>query len=325
MAIKHIGYETANSYVKVKTATGTDTYLNTLKEIHSTHKENIIGGDLKAPAKDRYRVGGRNYFIGEPDGRGSTDRGENRYKNVLYLDASKIALAKQLQNGDEVVAVTALPSAHYDLPGVHDDLKQEMRKEHTVYKNGVPITYNVVKFDVILQPVATVLPGIFTINGEIHDRELLNAKKIIIDIGWGSTDVAIMNGIELEQNIPIKASMMDAYNYILNSLELANSHVSLFTIEAQLRQGDVFSYGGKKYDCEELKKEAMQVTASKILSEIGEKGVDLREYDFSIFGGGGTLALREHLKPHLEGVNAFKIDNPQIQNAVGCYIKSIVL
>lgn len=325
MAIRHIGYETANSYVKVKTAISTETYLNTLKEIHSTHKENIIGSEVNAPTKNRYKVHGRNYFIGEPDGRGSTDRGENRYKNVLYLDASKIALAKQVENGDEVVAVTALPSAHYDLPGVHDDLKKEMRGEHTVYINGIPVTFNVEKFEIILQPVATVIPGIFDINGNIANRQLLSAKKIVIDIGWGSTDVAIMNGIELERNIPIKASMLEAYDYILNHLGLANSHISLFTLEDQLRKGDVFSYGGKTYDCSALKKDAMRVTASNILSEIGEKGVDLREYDFSLFGGGGTKALTEYLKPHLEGVNAYKVENPQIQNAVGCYIKSIVL
>lgn len=330
MAIKHIGYETANSYVKIKAANGESTYLNTLKEVHHSRQENILGNGSTGSTKSVYSISSRKYHVSEPDGLGNTDRNESRYQSVMYLDASKIAIRRFADNGDEIVAVTALPSAHYDLPGVADRLKNDILKEHVVYKDGVPITFNVIKFGTILQPVATIIPCIFDQNANVINKGLLKAKKIVVDIGWGSTDVAILNGLDLERNIPIDGSMLDAYEYILNMLEdkyeaLKNRKIPLFSLESQLKNGDVFEYGGVKYDCQNIKKDALAYAVSKIMGKLGGHGIELKEYEFSIFGGGGTTALADHLKPQLEGVNAFKVERPQIQNAIGCYIKSLTM
>ncbi|TQR29431.1 hypothetical protein [Brevibacillus brevis] len=330
MAIKHIGYETANSYVKVKAANGESTYLNTLKEVHHSRQENVLGNGGAGATKSIYSINGRKYQVGEPDGLGNTDRNESRYQNVMYLDASKIAIRRFAENGDEIVAVTALPSAHYDLPGVEQTLKNDIMGEHVVYKDGVPLTFNVTKFGTILQPVATIIPCIFDQNANVINRGLLKAKKIVVDIGWGSTDVAILNGLDLERNIAIDGSMLDAYDYVLNMLEdkyeaLRNRKIPLFSLESQLKNGDIFEYGDVQYDCKQIKKDALAYAASKIMAKLGGNGIELKEYEFSVFGGGGTTALAENLKPQLEGVNAFKVERPQIQNAIGCYIKSLTL
>ncbi|MGG0754320.1 hypothetical protein [Brevibacillus laterosporus] len=338
--VVRVGYEAANSYVKVKTAVGEDSYLNTLTMVHHSYSADVIGKDspdaTTKKKKTIYTVNGINYFVGESDGTQTADRDENRYKNPAFITASLIAIARNVNNGDHVMAVTALPSAHHDMTEIHKYLRETLMKEHTVYIDGIPKTFRIVQLGVELQPVMAALPAIFDIHGNIRDMKLLQAKKVVTDIGWGTTDVALIKGSELVMSVPVNHSMMNVYKIIRDLLvanhkdKLLGRNIPLFLLEQQLKNANdegkyIFKFGGNEFDCTEYTKQAKEAVAFNIMSEIGGSGIILREQDVAIFGGGGTTSLTENLASHLQGVNAFKADNPQMTIAYGCYIKSLSL
>lgn len=321
--LRTIGFEAANSYVKVKTEEREEVYPNVLYPVKAgKYQADFLNGKTREKI---YSYDGRKYRVGAriPKFQTSSSRSAERYSLPEYKAESVIALARHAANGDNLNVVTAVPADHYDNRSVYKDIEEALKGIHTLQVNEAPTMFTVKKVRTILQPVATVFSAALRADGGVNEPTVIQARKIVVDIGWGTTDVAIMEGLQLIDFFTIQVSMVDAYEMIEAELRqrprLTSQGFKPFDLEAALRDDVNFEWGGVHYPCAELKEAAFKATASGIITELGNRA-DIESYNLALFGGGGTEALRTYLKPKLEGVNAKVVANPQGANALGCYI-----
>jgi hypothetical protein len=325
--MKVIGFEAANSYVKIKTDDSQEAYFNCLWEIPADYLSNIMG--TRGTKEQIAQYDGRSFKVGERlDGYvSSSSRSADRYATPEYKREALFALARHASAVDldeGLHVVTAVPSDHYKMESVTRDIEKQLRDVHALTVNGSSLLLPVKKVGVILQPVATVISVAFNPDGSLRNGAVAKNRKIVIDIGWGTTDIAVMRGLALIKYFTVNTSMIDVYRYINTQLRkrprFTDKSFTLFDIEEQLRgESSIFSWGGVSVDCSDNKAAAMQQVAEEIISKI-QNEVNLSDTDLVLFGGGGIEALAPHMKKHVEGVNAQRVTDPQIANAVGCYI-----
>lgn len=329
--VKVVGFEAANSYVKSRSAKGKITYLNALKE-RFDHEEIVqIKNKVGVQADDRpedklFKFEGKMYTVGDAlDANFSTARDADRYSSPFYRIASILAVAQHAENGDKILAVTGVPANHYRNETVYKDIKDALIGVHTVVINGEVRTFEIVDVKIILQPMGTMYSLIINEDGTYteHGQDLEEARqKVIIDIGFGSTDVAILDGMTLKNSFAIDHSMVDAYIRIQQKLGLTNKKEPL-EIEQDLKRSVIIRHGGISYDATEAKAEAFEITAQTIIAKVKNR-VKLEDFDYVIFTGGGVEALYQPLKGHLVGVpNAVKVGDAQGANAEGYYLFGI--
>jgi plasmid segregation protein ParM len=325
--MKVIGVEAANSFVKSKSDEKELTYLNTVRE-RSELEEDING----TATGEFYYIDGVKYSVGDAStaAASSSARGTDRYSGTPYYIEMLIAIAKHAKNGDKLRVVTGVPAQHYKAKGVEEAIVTALRKRHTV---GVGSETNLVTFDVedvivMLQPLGTLTYLVYNTSGYNEGGEaLLSKKKLIVDIGFGTTDCAELEGSTLVSRYGFGTAMRNVYEKIEEQLRTKNSELisadfSVFELEQVLRSGNIFEYGNVEYDLTDYHKKALKSVADAILAKIGNK-YQLDKYSAVIFTGGGIEALRDHLGTQLDSSvkkNALSVDKPQLANAIGYFV-----
>ncbi|MFS0841198.1 hypothetical protein [Paenibacillus sp. 1P03SA] len=330
MVNRVIGYEAANSYVKWHTTDAHDIYFNSLYRIPEG-EETLMGAPTNDVPVNIFTLDGENFLAGTRR-RGyttSSSRGIERYASAEYRRESLIALAHAVNGNEALSVVTAIPADHYqDREQVEAVITETLRGDTGIIRmevNGEPMSFGIRKVKTLLQPAATVVGIALDERGNVRKgfEHLTRNYKIVVDIGWGTTDVAVMEGLTVVRAFTIGRSMVDAYTRIDEKLKRDNSELRTMSyreldIESFLRDGDTFSFGGKEYDCTDIKAEAFEWIAGEIMTGVGN-GVKLREADAVIYTGGGVIPLSNDIKKFTDGVNALKADDPQGANARGCY------
>lgn len=320
-----IGIEAANSYVKVKGPNGEIVYPN-VKRIVGYGEENLLGSD-NTPI---YRIGSNNYIVGDRkfDFISSSSRESDRYSSSDFKTESLIAIAKSLGQSGNVTLVTGLPSSHYRDGRVRQSVVNSLRGAHKVYVNDEARYIVVEKVHVILQPFAALISVLCDEFGNIRLDELTQTTNVVVDIGWGTTDVAILDGSKLIAHIPVSYSMYNAYKRIEEQIRRDFPQTSSLTftpleLEDQLRDGNTFKKSGDNYDVSEIKETAFKIAAGEIMRSIKNE-VQLAEYDHVFFAGGGVSALSEYLSEQMESSNARKISEPQMAIVRGLYNYGVI-
>jgi plasmid segregation protein ParM len=320
-----IGFEAANSFVKICSDREEEVYPNTVRKIEVFEQEFDVIDKVKEDKEFRFE--GNTYVVGERTMNflSSSSRNIDRYKSSQYRLESILAIARHVRNGDDVIAVTGLPAAHYNSPTAKNDIIESLKGDYSLAINNVRTDFTISKVHVVLQPVGTITALVIDNDLTIKDKALMKATKCVIDIGWGTSDVAIMDGMKIIDTIPVDIAMRDAYESIEKGIKKEYADLRDYTfdwlkLEDQLREGDTFRpYLGKEYDVKKIKKDAFEYTANAIMAKIKNR-VTLNDFEATIFTGGGIQSLSTFMKSNLEGVNALRVSEPQKMNARGFYI-----
>jgi plasmid segregation protein ParM len=330
--MKVVGYEAANSFVKIKSEKGETAYLNSLRE-RIEPVEDVYGGTFgNKSSLNFYKYDDVTYTAGDIyDAKSSSARDSDRYGTYEYKVESLIAIAQHIDNGDEVKVVTGLPAKDYKKQECHDKLSKNLRGTHTVYIGKEPRTFEIKEVKTILQPLGTLTALMFNDDGTPKEQglKLSRQRVVVVDIGFGTTDVAVLEGGNLIDSFGVDVAMFDAYDRILKKVGLEND-LTTFQMESYVRKAIkdnrkvTFEYGGVEYDVTDETKKSLQITAGSIVSGVKNR-IALDKFDATVFTGGGVLALRSNLKHQLEDVpNAVPVGSPQMANARGNYIYGVV-
>jgi plasmid segregation protein ParM len=325
----YVGVEAANSFVKAATASEELCYLNTLRRVEPF--EDTTGLTV-------YTYEGVRYIVGEVTGVSSSARNDDRYASDGYRAESIIAVAQLIEDGAEVILATGLPAEDHKNKQNHVKAQRNLQGEHTVYINGDERTFTVKKVHTPLQPVGSVVNRLYGFDKKIRNgaEQERKAKKLVIDIGFGTTDVAEIEGLRTIRYDGIPTGMLEANRIIKDGLtkQGARGISSYIHMDALVRNADVtterdeftggdrvariaIQTGGKEYEICELVDTAYKYTAQLIMQRVENYGYVMKDYDMVLFTGGSLLALHEYLKPYLEGINTKAEKGAQIANAKG--------
>ncbi|VXB96319.1 conserved hypothetical protein [Exiguobacterium sp. 8H] len=315
--MKTISFETANSYIKVFDAEKDQVliYPNTVREAPIENFTNPI---------PTYEVEGVAYQAGIRRGFStSSSKGPDRYQTHAFYVETMIALAQVVEDGDTIIAATGLPANHYTKT-IINDLKKRFETTHYVKIDGKEKFFTIETLDVFLQPLGSFFYSIIGDDGMKRSNydELMNADVLVIDIGFGSTDLAEISLGQLRDYQETGVAMSDAYRDLFQAIKQRYSGRNIETatihplqLEIETREKTSFQYGGESYPIAELRERVFQRTATDIIERVSNEK-DFSKYDKAIFTGGGVDALKDHLS-NIKAPNALPILNAQEANVRG--------
>lgn len=325
--MKIVGFETANSYVKVydQDADNVLIYPNTTRQTHEPIDESVSLTDEMV-----YTINGSHYLAGvNKDFSTSSSKSADRYKTPEFYAETLIALAQSVEDGEEITASTGLPSNHYTKE-IIADLRSRLVKRHAFEINGKPFSFTIARLDVHLQPLGSFFASIYKADGKptVRHDELLNGKSLIIDIGFGSTDLADVLDGRLVKQEEAGFAMLDAYadfytrvKNAYSGTRLGTSSISPLQFEIQTRGKDTLSYGNDDYSVAEHRSAAFAAAGRAIMTRVAAIR-NLEEYDQVILTGGGVAALTGHLGSAVKEKNVHALKNPQEANVRGFVYRS---
>ncbi|PEV88416.1 ParM/StbA family protein [Bacillus thuringiensis] len=329
MALDYIGVEAANSFVKVASVSEDLCYLNTSRRVESF--EDTTGLTV-------YTYEGVRYVIGEEESASSSARNDDRYSSAGYRTETILAVAQLVKDGSEVVIGTGLPSEDYKNEENHEKVKRNLIGKHTVKINDIEKTFEVVRVYTPMQPIGSVVNRIYDYNLKIRKgmEWEKDARKLVIDIGFGTTDVCEAKGLRTIRYDGVQVGMMEANRIIKDELtkQGARGIVSFLHMDSLLRSAKreyikdeftdkevlskvIIETGGKEYEIKDIMEQALEYTARTVMQRVDNLGYVLKDYDVVLFTGGSLLALHEYIKPYLTGVNTKAEQGAQTANAKG--------
>ncbi|QWI73311.1 ParM/StbA family protein (plasmid) [Bacillus mycoides] len=329
MTVDYIGVEAANSFVKVASVSEELCYLNTLRRVESF--EDTTGLTV-------YTYEDVRYVIGEANGVSSSARNDDRYSSAGYRTETILAIAQLVKNGGEVVVGTGLPSEDYKNEENHEKVKRNLIGEHTVQIGNKTKTFNIVRVHTPMQPIGSVVNRIYDYKLQVREgmEWERNARKLVIDIGFGTTDVCEAKGLRTIRFDGVQVGMMEANRIIKDELTKrgARGIESFLHMDTLLRNSKkeyvkdeftdkeilskvIIETGGKEYEIKDLMEKALEYTARIVMQRVDNLGYVLKDYDVVLFTGGSLLALHQYIKPYLTGVNTKAEQGAQTANAKG--------
>lgn len=204
--------------------------------------------------------------------------------------------------------VSGLPVSHYsEYKQNIKDLFMKDKHEYDIVINGTDhIRGSVTPVDgrFIPQPFGAGMDRILDTSGNIENRDLATKTMAIIDIGFGTTDIYVMNSLSPIERLTFSTptAMNHAYKLIADKIE-ENFGVSypLYKLE-QIVRNRKFHKNGKEYDMTAVVQWAYSSTANQLLSEIVNKWKNMHEIDEIFLAGGGGIALAPFILPEFENI-----------------------
>jgi plasmid segregation protein ParM len=232
------------------------------------------------------------------------------------------ALALFVQgDSEEFNVVTGLPPSYY--LAFKDELAEMVKGNHSIIINtdGTDRKKTIVvdKVKIIPQPLGTLFQKLFNQSGVLEDKDMARSRIGIIDVGFRTTDFAVADKLEYIDKMSYSTATGMSNAYGLVSEHLRNQfriYKENFELDEIIQEAKI-KIAGKVHDLTQVKKEAFEQVAAKILTEMNSIW-DRRELDLIFVSGGGGKALADYLLPELE--TAVLIEDSQIANVHG-YLK----
>lgn len=267
---------------------------------------------------------GNNYFVSDlaikQSDSVSNSLNPNRFNSKAVKALYQTVLGLGLGSGThEVYVVSGLPVSHYS------KFKSELREmilsvsDYHVRNDAVQIggSLNVVGCKFIPQPFGIYLDHVLDSRGIIEKKQFASGTVGVIDIGFGTTDIYVVNALEPVESLTFSTdtAMSHAYSLISDRLEeMYGTCLPLYKIESVVDSG-FFELKGVRHDFSKIISWAFELTANQLLSEISNKWKRSWEIDNILIGGGGGFRLYDYLR--LEIPSCQLVSDPQFSVARG--------
>ncbi|HEY3367344.1 MAG TPA: ParM/StbA family protein [Symbiobacteriaceae bacterium] len=282
-------------------------------------------GGLNAGSKVRnmsITLDGQDYHVGEQAVRQSTFAFRSLSQSRLEANEFKVLCLTGLglmadRPNTSMNVVTGLP------PGLmyqEAKIMQMLRGDHRVAlrlgKDILERTISVENVQVFPQPMGTYFAEVLDSKGQVKDDTLVSSRVAVVDIGYGTTDLAVVDAGEyvphLSRSVPVGfAAVSDVISEKLRR-EFGLLRES-YVLDQAVSAGSL-KVAGQTKDITPIRDLAYKGLATKLLTEIFSSW-DPRAMDTIIFTGGGSKPLEPYLLPHF--TNAHRVDPGQTANARG--------
>lgn len=229
----------------------------------------------------------------------STTRNRSQDFKVLFLSALTFFGTPPVT---QFSVVTGLPPGRLRSAA---DLVHSVQGQHIVARhNGAGMqqhTINIGRVVVVPQPMGTYWAEVLDLNGRVRtESALLNGRVGIVDIGFRTTDLAVVHSGEYVHaySRTVSTGLANAYD------EIADRLFTVYGIERESYALDdcvmarKISLSGTPVDISAFVDEAFASLSTKLLVEV-KSAWQLADLEHVILTGGGATALSKHLLPHL--------------------------
>ncbi len=178
---------------------------------------------------------------------------------------------------------------------------------------------NIGKVQMLPQPLGSVFSLLMNGEGKPTNLELAKQKIGVIDIGFRTTDFAILNRLKFGDRggSTIEIGISTSFIEIADKLrEMCGVSVELYRMYKAVETGSI-KIRGQEYNILNLKDQAFSVLAGKIAGVINELWAAEWDIDMVILTGGGSVELIKYLKPLIAG------DVIPIENSIDARLNNV--
>jgi len=280
-------------------------------------------------------VGEQSYFIGDLAEQQSSvlhftldqERLLTDYVKVLTLTAVGMLLPDEAASKAPVKVVSGLPIGFF---------KENQKRFHDLLLGQHSVTYHspdgrrttkeitVADVRMLPQPMGSILNLVMDESGRIANSDLAKQKIGVVDIGFRTTDFAIMDRLRYlnRGSKTIDTGISKGFSVIANKLrEKSSVNVELFRLYRAAETGTI-TMRGHGYSFPKIRDQVYSQLATSIADEIDRQWVNDWDIETIFLSGGGSRELAGYLESLITG-NVKPVDpgqDPRLNNVKG-YLK----
>ncbi|MDW7675991.1 MAG: ParM/StbA family protein, partial [Bacillota bacterium] len=194
--------------------------------------------------------------------------------------------------------ITGLPTNCFG--GYKDEWDKNLKGSYRVsLRQGDKVqhkNFKIANVKIIPQPFGTLYNQMLNEYGAVADSELSEKNVAVVDIGFKTTDFVVADSMEYVERLSscTTTALSSAYRMIANRLrDEFKVDKENFELDQIVEKGEL-RLAGRKLDINQMKQEAFEQVALKIITEI-ESLWDYRDFDAIFLTGGGGQALSNYL------------------------------
>lgn len=297
-----VGIDVANSTIKIWTDDGHLEYRNTIKEINDAGLVYSFKTNYQMYVLDK-----EVYEVGDISAMGSGGRGKARYNSKAFKTEALIGITSILKPGvkDKIRVVTGVPSSLSKNSAIAEEMKKSLMGSHTIksvkWDKVDDIAFEVVDVIVVPQPLGTLYNFVHNEKTGELDQKLLEQRALVIDIGWGTLDLAILESSRVRGTFGFEIGVSD---YISKLQEEANNRfpeASIYALnphqfDIALLQSTTVETPFGKFDLSKLAERYKEQEARHVYEAVMGLGLEFNKFFKIILTGGGALQYEKYLK-----------------------------
>lgn len=248
----------------------------------------------------------------------TADKTEKHTDRIKYLAALSLAATG---DADTFTVATGLPVDEFaGMQGLKEQLQKNLEGEFFFRSGDLALGISVPKVLVLPQSAGAYYDYILDNKGNILE-ENVNAKTVVIDIGYRTTDVVTMSYAKYvsQESFTINTGVSDVHKELRKNL-LKEYRVSkdLTEMDFFMRSG-IIHLGGVPENISFLITACIQPYAEKIASMIPVYIPNLRDIHQVIVTGGGSNIMSAFIEAEMKGIPVTHSPDSEFSNARGYY------
>ena len=325
-----IGLDVANSTLKIWTNELNLKYVNTIRPINDAGLVYSFKTDYQMFVYDK-----QIYEVGLLSATGSGGRGVSRYGSEDFKIEALIGITsclKELPNFVEhevLRIVTGVPSALAKNQKVISQIKQMLTGVHEVksvtWETVRPITFEIREVIVVPQPLGTMYDYVYDPEMDSLNEKLLNQRAIVIDIGWGTTDIAILETARVRSTFSFNIGTADYISDLQEDINNTMPEASIFSLaphelDEALLESPIVETPFGEFDLSEYIDKWQKYEAKRVYQEVMGIGLEFNKFYKIILTGGGSLLYEKYLRELFDDPRLIIQDNAVMANSRGFWL-----
>jgi len=322
-----IGIDVANSTIKSWTdGDKNQSYRNTVKAINDA--------GLVYSFKTDYHMFVFNkevYEVGDISVMGSGGRGKARYNSSNFKTEAIIGIAKILEsaNGEKIRVVTGVPSSLSKNTAVVEELKRNLVGSYdiksVVWDKVETVAFDIVDVIVVPQPLGTIYNYVYDRTTGQIDQKMISQRILVVDIGWGTTDLAILESAQVRGTFGFEIGASDCIAGIQEEANTKMPEANIYALNpheldlALLNSTNVETPFGT-FDLAEIYEKHKKVQAENIYKNVMGLGLEYNKLNKIILTGGGALLYEKYLRAIFNDPRLVIQEDAVLANAHGFYL-----
>lgn len=324
---KVIGIDVANSTIKVWTDDDEcRQYRNTIKLIDDAGLVYSFKTDYHM-----YVFNNEVYEVGDIAAMGSGGRGASRYTSENFKTEAIIGITSIMPEGKHEVLriVTGVPSHLAKNAKVIEQLKSILLGSHEVksvsWDKVETITFDISEVIVVPQPLGTMYNYVFDSATQTLNNKLLDQRALVIDIGWGTTDIAVLESGRVRSTFGFEIGTSDLISGVQEQVNAKIPDANIFSLsphelDLRLLESNVVETPFGEYDLTEFVEEQKAIQAKRVYKEVMSLGLEFNKFYKIIMTGGGSLKYEKYLRQEFNDPRLIIQENAVMSNVRGFYL-----
>ncbi len=325
-----IGLDVANSTLKVWTDELNIKYVNTIKEINDAGLVYSFKADYQMFVYQK-----KIYEVGLTSATGSGGRVVSRYGSDEYTTEALIAVASCLKElgekgKDQVIRiVTGVPSSLAKNSKITELIKEKLLGKHEIkavtFEDVLPIEFEIAEVLVVPQPLGTMYDYVYDDDADELNEKLLDQRAIVIDIGWGTTDIAILENARVRSTFSFDIGTSDYISALQEDVNNNLPEANIFSLaphelDFKLLESNKVETPFGKFDLSEFVFKHKREEAKRVYQEVMGLGLEFNKFYKIVLTGGGALLYEGFLKEFFNDPRLLIKENAVMSNCKGFWL-----